>query len=160
VFHLTTILFLRDTSFSAPSLSYGKQDRFPVVLGPSGCVFAKNGCFRSLSHIVTSPTILTINQLLMQDQEREKALQAYIRDLTLEYALTHLTKNYVTFTENVVTEVRLYPGLTFISRTNRWLVTLRISRRDSYKRAEFNCFSRRPIRSPIPVTRIRHPQTL
>jgi hypothetical protein len=41
----------------------------------------------------------------MADCEEELALRAHIRNLLLDYALTHLTTNYITFTEDKVDEV-------------------------------------------------------
>lgn len=40
---------------------------------------------------------------MLEDNEYE--LRAHIRHLLLDYALTHLTTDYVAFTQNAVTEV-------------------------------------------------------
>ena len=39
------------------------------------------------------------------DVEREKALRLHIRELIFDYALTHLTKDFISFTENAAIEV-------------------------------------------------------
>lgn len=60
----------------------------------------------------------------MNSHERELALRAHIRTLLLDYALTHLTRNYVAYTEHVVSEVGLSLH-TFCSRaTPIWLQVL------------------------------------
>lgn len=41
----------------------------------------------------------------MTNSSRELALRAHIRNLLLDYSLTYLTTDYVTFTENAVSEV-------------------------------------------------------
>ena len=41
------------------------------------------------------------------EQTRELALRTHIRNLLLNYSLTHLATNYVTWTQDTVNEVRL-----------------------------------------------------
>ena len=41
----------------------------------------------------------------MDSNERELALRPHTRTLLLDYALAHLTVNYVTYTEGLVREV-------------------------------------------------------
>lgn len=41
----------------------------------------------------------------MSSNERELALRAHIRTLLLDYAFTHLTVNYVQYTEDAVSQV-------------------------------------------------------
>lgn len=43
----------------------------------------------------------------MDHNAREQALRAHIRSLLHNYALTHLTINYVNYTEDLVAEVVL-----------------------------------------------------
>ena len=43
----------------------------------------------------------------MATADREVELRAHIRSLLLQYALTHLATNYVSWTQETVTEVRI-----------------------------------------------------
>jgi hypothetical protein len=73
----------------------------------------------------------------MNDSERETALQAHIREKLLDYALTHLTKNYITYTENAVTEVRLSTPYSQPESSLHWSfssqVTVELSFPDPYR---------------------------
>ncbi len=44
----------------------------------------------------------------METADRELELRDHIRSLLLRYALTHLATNYVSWTQEAVTEVRIY----------------------------------------------------
>jgi hypothetical protein len=71
------------------------------------------------------------------DVGQEDKLLAHIREKLLDYALTYLTKNYITFTQDAVAHVRF----TF-ARSRSWLlkcmsiVALRIPSPDSKYRIE------------------------
>lgn len=43
----------------------------------------------------------------MNNIDQELALRAHIRSQLLEYALTHITTNYITWTEDAVQTVRV-----------------------------------------------------
>lgn len=65
----------------------------------------RNAHCDSKAHIITSDTFSPV--FAMQSEQRELALRTHIRDLLLNYSLTHLATNYVTWTQDTVNEVRL-----------------------------------------------------
>ena len=60
----------------------------------------------------------------MHAGDHEDELRAHIREQLLDYALTHLTENYVTFTENTVAGVRLLTHNAFAAAHHHDVVTL------------------------------------
>jgi hypothetical protein len=58
------------------------------------------------SRKVTDRTACT--DRVMNDEDEDRALRAHIHDLSFDYALTHLTRDYIPYTEALVAGVRAH----------------------------------------------------
>jgi hypothetical protein len=68
-------------------------------VGDEAFVWIRRGC--QIPLILVRP----LQVLAMAHLNREFALRAHIRNLLLDYALTHLTTDYLKFTEDAVYQV-------------------------------------------------------
>lgn len=74
---------------------------------PSLCTYAHVHTRCNIkAHIITFETFSPV-YTMESEQTRELALRTHIRNLLLNYSLTHLATNYVTWTQDTVNEVRL-----------------------------------------------------
>jgi hypothetical protein len=61
---------------------------------------------QAIANFTSRDTYLPLFQTRLPTiMDRELALRAHIRALLLDYCLTHLTTNYITYTENAVANV-------------------------------------------------------